>query len=60
MLMKFLEIVMNRGMLDRLAFPIGRSRIGYDTDSIFTGTYIASNPYYDYDPWEMLERYLEG
>lgn len=57
-LMKFLEVVMNIDMLDRLAFPMGRGgRIGYETESILPRPYILSDPYND-DPWETLERYL--
>ena len=58
MLMKFLEVVMNRVMLDRLAFPMMRSRIGYEeiTNS-FTGVPIISPPYEE-DPWKALDDYL--
>ena len=56
MLMKFLEIVENRAMLDRLAFPMGRNRIEYEFRGYNDGTPIIYIP--SEDPWTMLERYL--
>lgn len=58
MLMKFLEVVMNRVMLDRLAFPMGRSRIEYEFRGYNDGTPIIYIP--DEDPWTMLECYLSA
>ena len=54
--MKFLKVVMNRAMLDRLAFPMGRNRIEYEFRGYNDGTPIIYIP--SEDPWTMLECYL--
>lgn len=58
MLMKFLEVVMDRTMLDKLAYPMYRNRIEYE----FRGYDGCGDPmiHIPPDPWETLEKYMNG
>lgn len=58
MLMKFLEVVMNRTMLDRLAYPMYRNRFEYEFRGYSCGNPIIYIP--PEDPWETLEKYMNG
>ena len=51
-LMKFIEAIMNRGILDRLAFPMRHSR---EIEFHDFGVPIAMPPP---DPWDVVEAYL--
>ena len=55
-LMKFIEVVMTRVGIDRLAFPMGRNRIEYEFRGYNDGTSIIYTP--SEDPWTWFERYL--
>ncbi len=57
-LMKFLEVAFTRDGLDRLAFPMGRNRIEYEFKGYSDGVPICCIP--PEDPWEMLEKYMNG
>ena len=57
-LMKFIEVAFTRAGLDRLAFPIGRNRIEYEFRGFSNGNPIICIP--PEDPWEMLEKYMNG
>ena len=55
-LMKFIEVIMNRGILDRLAFPMRRSReIEFHDFGVGGFVPIAMPPP---DPWDAVEAYL--
>ena len=55
-LMKFIEVIMNRGMLDQLAFPMRRSReIEFQDFGVGGSVPIAMPPP---DPWDAVEAYL--
>lgn len=55
-LMKFIEVIMNRGMLDRLAFPMRHSReIEFHDFGVGGFVPIAMPPP---DPWDAVEAYL--
>ena len=56
MLMKFLEVILKEGIIDKLAFPMGRNRIEYEFRGYNNGTPIIYIP--SEDPWDALERYL--
>ena len=56
MLMKFLEVILKRGVIDRLAYPMGRNRIEYEFRGYNGGTPIIYIP--SEDPWDALEGYL--
>lgn len=55
-LMKFIEVIMNRGILDRLAFPMRHSReIEFHDFGVGGFIPIAMPPP---DPWDAVEAYL--
>lgn len=56
MLMKFLEAIIKKGVIDKLAYPIWRNRIEYGFREFNDGTPIIYIP--PEDPWTCFERYL--
>lgn len=54
MLMKFLEVILKRGVIDKLAYPMGRTNYVHIQE--YSGMPMIYIP--PEDPWEALEGYL--
>ena len=57
-LMKFIEVAFTRAGLDRLAYPMYRNRIEYEFRGYSCGNPMIYIP--PEDPWETLEKYMDG